>query len=360
MSEQNQFRLAIEAAPAGMLMVDHAGKIVLVNAQVEKLFGYRRDELIGQPIEMLVPERFRANHPASRGGLANATRARPMGAGRELFGLRADGSEVPVEIGLSPLKTDEGDFILSSIVDVTERRRAAMERERLLGELRSLNAELEQRVRARTSELTSALEEREVLLQEIHHRVKNNLQVISSLINMQRRKLEAGPPRDALQECQLRVQAIALIHEKLYQSKNYARVAFPAYVRSLASSVFHATGVSPRAVQLEVEIDDLALAVDRAIPCGLVLSELISNALKHGFPDGRGGTIKVTLRKLDPGRVSLEVSDDGVGLPPHFDLERTSTLGLQLVRTLAEQLGAKMTVRGVGGASFELEFAVEE
>lgn len=226
--------------------------------------------------------------------------------------------------------------------------------------LQNLNIQLEARVTGRTAELSKALKEREVLIQEIHHRVKNNLQVISSIINMQLRKLEAGANRDALEECQTRVQAIALIHEKLYQSKDYSLVPFSEYARSLASNVFHATGVSPASVSLELAIADLALAVDRAIPCGLVLNELITNALKHAFKDGRQGTIRVELSKLDQGRLRLTVKDDGVGLPRGFEIRTASSLGLQLICTLAEQLEADLEVdsRG-GGTSFQLTFPAE-
>jgi len=353
------FRVAIEAAPTGMLMVDRTGRIALVNAQVERIFGYSREELMNEPVEMLVPERFRAGHPEQRRGFLHAPGARPMGRGRDLYGLRKDGTEVPIEIGLNPLRTLEGDFVLSSVADITERKRAEREKEDLMGQLRALNAELEERVRQRTSELTGALKEREILLQEVHHRVKNNLQVISSLLNMQARKLEDRASRDAVEECQTRVQAIALIHEKLYQSKDYERVPFSEYARSLASNVFHAAGVSPSAVSLDLAIEDLVLAVDKAIPCGLVLNELITNALKHGFADGRSGTIRVELARLEDGRLRLAVRDNGIGLPEGVDIWKLDSLGLQLVRTLAEQLDAVLEVDGRAGASFQLTFPVQ-
>jgi len=224
--------------------------------------------------------------------------------------------------------------------------------------LHTLNGDLEARVAARTSELTASLREREVLLQEVHHRVKNNLQIISSLINMHVRKLDDTASRDALEECQTRVLAIALIHEKLYQSRDYARVPFSEYVRSLVLNVFHTTGVAPGAVQLQTSIDHLAVPVDKAIPCGLLLNELITNALKHAFKDGRRGVLQVELFRAGA-RVHLVVSDNGVGLPAGFDVQRSGSLGLQLVSTLAEQLDASLTITSRGGARFEVAFDME-
>jgi len=212
-------------------------------------------------------------------------------------------------------------------------------------------------VEQRTVQLRDALKEKETLLQEIHHRVKNNLQVISSLINLQLRKLGPGSSQDALRECQTRVQAIALIHEKLYQSRDYSRVPFAQYAKSVAGNVFHAAAASLGDVKLELEIGEVALAVDKAIPCGLILNELITNALKHAFPQERGGTVRVELDQTGTGLVRLAVRDDGVGLPADLDVRQSDTLGMQLVRTLAEQLSAKLeVVRGAVGTSFEVAF----
>jgi PAS domain S-box-containing protein len=351
-----QFRLAIEASPTGMLMMDDTGAIVLVNAQIEKLFGYPRAELLGQKIEMLVPARFRARHPEFRLHFFGDPTARAMGAGRDLNGLRKDGSEIPIEIGLNPLRTPEGNFVLSSVVDITERKRASMERENLLEQLRTLNADLERRVTERTSQLSATLREREILLQEIHHRVKNNLQVISSLINMQVRQLEDASSRDALQECQTRVQAIALIHEKLYQSKDYSRVPFSEYAKSLASSIFAATGISPTTVSLHLAMDDVSLGVDKAIPCGLILNELITNALKHAFPPPNHGTVTVEMHQNADRSILLSVSDDGVGMPDKYELKDSLSLGLSLVYTLAEQLEGKVDIVRHGGTTFRVTF----
>ncbi|HVK55153.1 MAG TPA: PAS domain S-box protein [Burkholderiales bacterium] len=325
-----QFRLAIEAAPTGMIMVDRQGYIVMVNVQTEKLFGYDREELVGKPVEMLVPQRFRERHPGFRSGFFNSPHTRPMGAGRDLFGLRKDLTEVPIEIGLNPLQTSDGDFVLSSIVDITERKRAERERE--------------------------------VLLQEIHHRVKNNLQVISSLINMQLRQMrQIREPnnKEALEECQARVQAIALIHEMLYRSKDYLSVPFSEYVRRLAGGVFNAAGVGQNAISLELELENIALHVDKAIPCGLILNELISNSLKHAFPNNRQGVIRVALRTLSDGRLCLEVKDNGIGIPANLDVLKSKSLGMQLVCDLAAQFKAALEVIGQDGALFRLTFSAE-
>jgi two-component sensor histidine kinase len=338
------FRLALEAAPSGMILVDGRGRIVLVNARTEKLFGYPRAEVVGQPLESLIPDWACFGDPGSW----------PVGAGRELCGLRRDGTELPIEIAFNVLVTAEGRFLLGSLVDITRRKAAEREREELLGQFRKLNADLEQRVQARTAALSATLKEREVLLQEVHHRVKNNLQVISSLINMQARALREGRGRDALQECQTRVQAIALIHEQLYRSGDYAQVPFSEYARSLARNIFAATGVPAARVRLQFAVEEVSLAVDRAIPCGLILNELITNALKHAFPDERPGTIRVELAPAADGGFSVAVRDDGVGLPADLDARAPSTLGIHLVRMLAAQLDAVLAVETTGGTCVRL------
>ena len=319
------FRLALEAAPIGMLLIDEAGRITLVNAQIERLFGYRRDELIGEPVETLVPERFRG----------------ALQAGRELYGLRKDGTEMPIEIGLNRLQTPEGSFVLSSIVDITEQRRAM------------------EQLRERTDELTASLRERDVLLQEIHHRVKNNLQVISSLINMQIRKLDDRVSREVLAECKLRVEAIALIHEKLYQSRDYAEVPFSDYARSLADNIVHAAIASRSGIVLHVDCDPLSLPVDKAISCGLILNELITNALKHAYPNG-AGPLHVELRRLEGGRAKLTVRDEGVGMAEQRSKSGKGSLGLQIVNTLTDQLDGSLEIIHRGGTSVTVEFPVED
>ena len=222
-----------------------------------------------------------------------------------------------------------------------------------------LNEDLENRVDARTAELKLSLLEKTTLLQEVHHRVKNNLQVISSLINMQMRKLRDPASRNALEECQSRVLAIALIHEKLYQSKDYGRVPFADYARSLAAGIFHAAGVSPGTVELSLVFENLSLPVDKAIPCGLILNELISNALKHAFPNESRGTLKIQMRGAPGGEFELVVADNGVGIDAGFDAATSVSLGMRLVSTLVKQLEGRLQILREAGTTIRISFPLE-
>lgn len=336
---EEQFRLALEAAPTGMLMVDSDGCISLVNAQIENLFGYTRAELIGMKVENLVPHRYRQAHPDYRTAFFRNPETRAMGGDRELYALRKDGTEVPVEIGLNPLHTSSGHFVLSSIVDISERKRTV------------------QQLSERTEALAATLQEREVLLQEIHHRVKNNLQIIASLINMQMRKLDAAPSRAILNECKTRVDTIALIHEKLYQSRDFTNVSFGNYARELVASIMQASGTSFARLALVFEIDDIFLPVDQAIPCGLIVNELFTNTLKHAFPQDRTGTVRISMKPIGDSTLRLAVADDGVGASDHVVNAKRDSIGLLLVASLADQLnGQFQMINGDTGTIAGVEF----
>ncbi len=206
-------------------------------------------------------------------------------------------------------------------------------------------------------QIKAALEEKTVLLKEVHHRVKNNMQVISSMLRLQSGYLSDPQALEVFQECQNRVRSMALIHESLYESGNLARVGIADYVRTLASQLFHSYRLHTPGVEVQVEVEDLYLGVDTAIPCGLILNELITNSLRHAFPDGRSGRVSVGLHRQN-GRYVMFVRDTGVGLPPDFDVNSSPTLGLQLVRTLTEQLEGSMEVQtGAQGTQFTINFA---
>jgi len=219
-------------------------------------------------------------------------------------------------------------------------KRALQERDELLSQLRVMTAHL----RSRTAELESTLQERDVLLREAHHRMKNSLQLMSSLIHMQVRSLPSPEGRDVLLDCETRLRTIALIHERLCLSSETAELPFSDYVRALAQDIFEVTGALSSEIALELAVEPTVLDVNRSIPCGLVLNELLTNAVKHAFPDGRPGTIRVELAPVGARGLRLAVADDGVGLPARFELRSSTSLGLQLVQMLGRQMGATVDV----------------
>jgi PAS domain S-box-containing protein len=213
---EERFRQVVESAPNAMVMIGPVGKIEMVNAQAERLFGYERAEMLGQSIELLIPERFKTNHPQLRTAYFTKPESRPMGVGRDLYGMKKDGSEFPIEIGLNPIETDEGKMVLSAIVDISDRKQK------------------EQRIHA-------ALAEKDILLGEIHHRVKNNLQVVNSLLDLQIDRITDNVVRDMLRESQNRIKSMALIHQTLYESKDFVEVDFSNFLDSMAPTLVSST-----------------------------------------------------------------------------------------------------------------------
>jgi PAS domain S-box-containing protein len=209
------------------------------------------------------------------------------------------------------------------------------------------------RRKAAESQLQTSLKEKEVLLREIHHRVKNNLQIVSSLLNLQLRASEDPHLQGLMQDCRQRVQAMALIHEALYQADDLSQVPFEIYVRRLATQLLRAYAVAPRRIQLNICADPLTLDIDKAAPCALIFHELFSNALKHAFPTGRSGTIEVALR-CTPRRLTMSVRDNGVGVPAALDWRHANTLGLKLISMLTEQLRGSLRLDRTGGTTFTL------
>jgi PAS domain S-box-containing protein len=204
--------------------------------------------------------------------------------------------------------------------------------------------------------IKSSLAEKEVLLKEIHHRVKNNLQVVSSLLKLQSKAINDEHALEMFKDSQNRVRSMALIHEKLYQTRDLARIDFAAYVKDLAGFLLRSYERGSGRVRIDVEVEDVHLGIDSAIPCGLIINELVSNSLKHAFPGGREGAIKVHLMKDPDGGVRLVTWDDGIGVPADLDFRNTQSLGLQLVNRLTEQLGGTITLRRDRGTVFDIRF----
>lgn len=211
-------------------------------------------------------------------------------------------------------------------------------------------------VRRAEEQLQASLHEKEVLLKEIHHRVKNNLQIVDSLLRLHSRQVKDAQVAEILLESQNRIKSIALIHEKLYQSEDLARIQFTEYIPNLVIHLFSSYKINASAVALKVQVDDIALEIDIAIPCGLIINELVSNALKYAFPADRSGEIRVEFR-ADPNRmITLTVSDNGIGMPEQFDPIETKSLGLKLVWGLVEQLEGTIALDRHQGTRFTIIF----
>lgn len=206
-------------------------------------------------------------------------------------------------------------------------------------------------------QIRNSLQEKEMLLREIHHRVKNNMQIISTLLKLQLRNAHDEKTRALFRESQNRILSMAMIHEKLYQSEGLHKINLNDYIGDLAEEALASFGTDGAAVALRKEVEDIVVGMDAAIPCGLIVIELLSNALKYAFPDKRPGEIVIALHAIGSNRYQLTVSDNGVGLPPHLDIGGLKSLGLRLVSDLARyQLEGEMELLNEGGTTVHVRF----
>jgi len=206
--------------------------------------------------------------------------------------------------------------------------------------------------------LQDSVEVKEALLKEVYHRVKNNLQVVSSLLHLQAESTQEPSIKKVLMESSARVKSMALIHEMLYQTENLANIRMDSYIDSLFKYLFAIYAVDSNKVKLTADVDEISMGIDTAIPCGLIIHELVSNALKHAFPENKSGEIKFSFKKHD-NNIILIISDDGAGIPSQIDIKNTSSLGLRLILNLTKQLGGNIELENAKGTTFRLIFAVD-
>jgi two-component sensor histidine kinase len=221
----------------------------------------------------------------------------------------------------------------------------------------ALENEIVERQKAQ-EETKASLMEKELLLREIHHRVKNNMQIVSSLIRLQLHSIVNEKGKEILKETQNRIQAMSLIHETLYRPGNVSEILLRNYIKELAMNLFDSFGVDPERVQLQTDMEDIAIDIDTATPCGLIINELITNSLKYAFPEERAGVVSITLSKdWVTKELKLIIKDNGIGLPPDFDIKKAKSLGLILAVNLAEQqLKGKCVVNRENGTEFVIIF----
>lgn len=256
------------------------------------------------------------------------------------------------EVAAVALKAGGHDFLLKEYITSETLHLAVEKAIQRLNLTRMLNAERDR--------LAASLAEKVVLLKEVHHRVTNNLQVIASLLWMQTVATGDDRTANALRKSQHRVESMAMIHRQLYESEDFREVDLAEHVRTLMANLFESYGVDSARIACQVTVDHLPLPVDQAIPVGLILNEFVSNSLKHAFPDGRSGMVRVQCRRAS-GVVTLEVNDDGIGIPEGADLRTPKSLGLEIVNILAHQLrGTFSCAHGSLGTTFRVLFPAQQ
>lgn len=338
------------------------GRYVNVNDRACQVLGYTREELLTRSPQDIVSPEHRKKMP----GITQMLRSRKH-ATFEAVHTRKDGSEFPVEISTHLFTMRGRELALSIARDITERKKIEQERLGITETLANLvkertidlersNVLLEEEIQVREEaekNIQASLAEKEVLLREVHHRVKNNLQIIVSLLSLQSRYIEDEKTLDALKESQNRVKAMAIIHEKLYKSEDMSSIDMGSYTDMLTRHLFQFYGVIPGRIHLVVDVRKMKVTINTAIPLGLIINELFSNALKYAFPEGRNGEITISAKK-DRDGILLVFRDNGIGLPEGFDWKESHSLGLRLVLTLVEQLSGTIDLDRSSGTAYTI------
>jgi len=324
-----RYRDLAELLPQLVFELDLEGNFTFVNRTGLDMIGHSSDDLQKglAPSEVCSPEDWER----ARLEFEDVFRGKKM-IGSEYSLRTSQGADVPVIVYANPIMREGKIVAVRGVgVDVSE-------------------------LKAAQEQLISSLEEKEVLIREIHHRVKNNLQVVCSLLRVQRRQLGGEQNAGILRESENRIVSMATAYEKLYQSPNLSALNASDYLRSLVRQVQSSYESVATGIEMTTTLEDLTLNLDSAIPLGLVAAELVSNCLKHAFPDSANGRIEVLLRTLNDGRIELKVSDSGVGLPEHMNVDECKSLGLHLVRIFVEQLGGELKIVNNGGAAVSVRF----
>ncbi|MCC7550538.1 MAG: PAS domain S-box protein [Methanobacterium sp.] len=330
LSELERFRALLDETNDAIFLCElPSARFADVNHSTCKQLGYSSQEMQEMSVDdIITPDEI----GKMRTIISNLIEEKPLQNREtvETFLKRSDNSKINVEINISLVKFSENFYIVMVARDITERK------------------EFE-------NALKSSLEEKEVLIREIHHRVKNNMQIISSLLNLQKQYVHDEEAVNVLLESQNRVKSMAMIHEKLYKSRNFSEINFADYIRSLVDDFFYSYGVDSNQIKKNIILDEVMFGLETAIPCGLIISELVTNSLKYAFPHHKNGELKIELHAAAE-EYCLIISDDGVGIPENINFDETDTLGLKLVNSLVKQLEGTIELVKYNGTEFKILF----
>ncbi|HKK45623.1 MAG TPA: histidine kinase dimerization/phosphoacceptor domain -containing protein [Balneolaceae bacterium] len=312
----------VENSPLPVL-ISIDGVIKFVNKSLLQLFGFENEKkLINKSLSDLFNNHQQRN-------IKNGISKESPTISEQHF-VRASGAEVIVEARSLPVEFEGHQALQTVLYDITKSRQ-------------------------QLKQTTHDLKEKETLLQEIHHRVKNNLAVISGLLELQVMNTEETQVKELLRESQLRIQSMALIHEKLYQSTNLSDIAFDNYARDLVDSIVSSYQNDGKKIMIHYDLDEIELDVTKAIPAALVLNELVSNCYKHAFTGKKDGDVKISIKKVT-NEIMMSVSDNGLGIPDNFSMQNQDTLGMKLINKLSTQLNGEITFESINGTTFTLNF----
>ena len=322
---EKPYRVMVETMSEGALTMGLDGTILYCNPCFAAMVKTPIENIIGNSIYLFIK-------PAEKTSFEKFV-GRASGSDKKESSLQsAEGTFIPVLLS----RSDLGEMLPVStcllVTDITEHKLA------------------ERRIQA-------SLLEKETMLKEIHHRVRNNLQVISGLLQLQAKASKNPDLFDSFQESQNRIHAMAMVHDKLYNSSNFSRIDLTVYIRSLSQKLFQSYNIHSK-MDITIEADgEILVNIDKAIPCGLVMNELITNVLKHAFPGNRAGEIKITLHKTKDTGIEVVVHDNGLGLPDDIDIHKPQSMGLDLVSGLVKnQLGGQLEVNRDNGTEFRMRF----